>query len=93
MGKKVSDEWVVPLCVIHHRALHDVGSEEMWWQEHHIDALAEAEKLWRVTHPTGDPIASEPVSIEVLPVAPGNSVADVPPAPAPLVSSNGRGNS
>ncbi len=51
MGKKVSDEWVVPLCVLHHRALHDVGSEETWWQEHHIDALTEAEKLWRLSHP------------------------------------------
>jgi DNA recombination protein Rad52 len=28
MGKKVSDEYVVPLCLTHHRALHDVGSEE-----------------------------------------------------------------
>ncbi len=51
MGKKVSDEWVVPLCVLHHRALHDVGSEETWWQEHKIDALTEAEKLWRLSHP------------------------------------------
>jgi DNA recombination protein Rad52 len=59
MGKKVSDEWVVPLCTIHHRAIHKVGSEEAWWQEHHIDALTEAEKLWRVTHPVGVPIATE----------------------------------
>jgi hypothetical protein len=25
---KVSDEWTVPLCATHHRALHTVGDEE-----------------------------------------------------------------
>jgi len=47
LGRKVSDEWVVPLCNLHHRALHDAGNEEAWWQEQGIDALAEAERLWR----------------------------------------------
>jgi DNA recombination protein Rad52 len=46
MGSKVSDEWTIPLCVLHHRALHDVGSEEAWWAERGIDAKAEAERLW-----------------------------------------------
>ena len=46
MSSKVSDEWTVPLCLLHHRALHDVGSEETWWVEHGIDARAEAERLW-----------------------------------------------
>jgi hypothetical protein len=32
MGRKVSDEWVVPLCATHHRALHGVGNEEKWWK-------------------------------------------------------------
>ncbi len=30
MGRKVSDEWTVPLCATHHRALHTVGDEEKW---------------------------------------------------------------
>ena len=47
MGAKVSDEWTVPLCPIHHRSLHDVGVEEEWWQAKGIDAKAEAEKLWQ----------------------------------------------
>jgi len=47
MGAKVSDEWTVPLCPIHHRSLHDLGVEEEWWQAKGIDAKAEAEKLWR----------------------------------------------
>jgi hypothetical protein len=39
---KVSDEWAIPLCVTHHRVLHDVGSEEAWWAERGVDAKAEA---------------------------------------------------
>ena len=46
LGSKVSDEWVVPLCNLHHRALHDCGAEETWWKAHDIDAIREAERLW-----------------------------------------------
>ena len=34
MGAKVSDEFTVPLCFLHHRSLHDSGAEETWWQVH-----------------------------------------------------------
>jgi len=47
----VSDEWVVPLCALHHRALHGVGREETWRQDRKLDPLAEARKLWRESHP------------------------------------------
>lgn len=50
MGSKVSDEWTVPLCAVHHRALHDDGAEEKWWQKQNINAIAEAENLWRQSH-------------------------------------------
>jgi len=50
MGSKVSDEYTVPLCAIHHRALHDDGPEEMWWEAHGTDVLKEAERLWRESH-------------------------------------------
>jgi DNA recombination protein Rad52 len=46
LGSKVSDEWVVPLCNLHHRALHDCGAEETWWKAHNIDAISEAERFW-----------------------------------------------
>ena len=88
----MSDEWVVPLCVIHHRALHDVGSEETWWQEHHIDALTEAERLWRVTHPTGVSVAKETENITQPPVTPGSGTTDLPSVPTPLAGSTGSGN-
>ncbi|MEK9643912.1 MAG: Rad52/Rad22 family DNA repair protein [Alphaproteobacteria bacterium] len=46
MARKVSDEFTVPLCAIHHRELHDAGNEEAWWQRQKIDPLPMAEKLW-----------------------------------------------
>jgi hypothetical protein len=32
-GLKVSDEFTVPLCRAHHRALHRAGQEAAWWKE------------------------------------------------------------
>ncbi len=46
LGRKVSDEWTVPLCITHHRALHSVGNEERWWIEKGIDPIAHAVRLW-----------------------------------------------
>ncbi|WP_441294481.1 DUF968 domain-containing protein, partial [Escherichia coli] len=31
LGLKVSDEFTVPLCRVHHRAVHRVGDERAWW--------------------------------------------------------------
>jgi hypothetical protein len=45
MGRKVSDEWTVPLCASHHRALHTVGDEERWWKERQVDPIIHAEQL------------------------------------------------
>jgi DNA recombination protein Rad52 len=74
LGSKVSDEWTVPLCFTHHRALHDIGNEELWWQVHAVDAKAEAERLWRTTHAPGvDRHAGDAVSSEAT--IPSNSVA------------------
>ena len=49
MGRKVSDEWAVPLCYIHHRALHDRGDEKAWWEQNKIDPIKEADRLWSET--------------------------------------------
>ncbi|MEE9146267.1 MAG: hypothetical protein V3U27_02600, partial [Candidatus Tectomicrobia bacterium] len=46
LGRKVSDEWTVPLCATHHRAVHSVGTEEKWWQEKGLDPIAHAVRLW-----------------------------------------------
>jgi hypothetical protein len=47
LGLKVSDEFTVPLCAIHHQQNHATGNERLWWQEHKIDPLAIALRLWR----------------------------------------------
>jgi len=46
LGRKVSDEFTVPLCSVHHRELHQHGDERVWWEAHRIDALKVAEELW-----------------------------------------------
>jgi DNA recombination protein Rad52 len=46
MGRKPGDQWVVPLCRIHHRALHDAGDETRWWENNNIAAADIAQKLW-----------------------------------------------
>jgi Rad52/22 family double-strand break repair protein len=47
LGLKVSDEFTVPLCAIHHQQNHTRGDERPWWQEHKIDPLVVAIRLWR----------------------------------------------
>jgi hypothetical protein len=43
LGRKASDEFVVPLCRMHHRA----GDERAWWKAAGIDPLKVAHKLWK----------------------------------------------
>src|SRR6266403_2336537 len=49
LGRKVSDEFTVPLCREHHQELHRHGNERAWWANLQIDALKEAKELWAGT--------------------------------------------
>ena len=49
LGRKVSDEFAVPLCRSHHRELHRSGNERAWWQGVGIDPLKVARALWKKT--------------------------------------------
>ena len=49
LGRKVSDEFTVPLCRMHHRELHRRGDEPAWWQAIKIDPMPLALKLWQQT--------------------------------------------
>jgi hypothetical protein len=53
LGRKVSDEFTVPLCRGHHRELHRYGDEAAWWSRAAIDPLAAARALWLETHRLG----------------------------------------
>ncbi len=63
LGLKVSDEYTVPLCNIHHDSLHQTGDERAWWARHGIlEPLKIAARLWAASrrHNAGDavPLAS-----------------------------------
>jgi len=51
LGRKVSDEFTVPLCRGHHREVHRCGDEPVWWLKVRINPMAKARELWLKTHP------------------------------------------
>jgi hypothetical protein len=54
MGRRVSDEFTVPICRTHHRELHRAGDEAAWWQKLNIDPLPVALRLWQHTRADGE---------------------------------------
>ena len=50
LGRKVSDEFAVPLCRTHHRAAHRARDQQAWWKSIGIDPVKVARKLWKETH-------------------------------------------
>jgi hypothetical protein len=53
LGRKVSDEFAVPLCRGHHRAVHRSRDERGWWRQAGIDPIKVARRLWKETHGMG----------------------------------------
>jgi hypothetical protein len=49
LGRKASDEFAVPLCRSHHRAVHRASNEQAWWKAAGIDPVNVARQLWRQT--------------------------------------------
>jgi hypothetical protein len=52
LGRKVSDEFTVPLCRGHHREVHRCRDESVWWTKTGIDAAAAARVFWLKTSVT-----------------------------------------
>ena len=71
LGRKVSDEYTVPVCRLHHRDLHGYGDEASWWAGVGIDPLPIALELWRRSRLTYslDATGSEPLSDAIPPPA------------------------
>ena len=46
LGRKVSDEFTVPLCRTHHQGLHREGNEANWWANMQVAPLPIAKELW-----------------------------------------------
>ena len=59
LALKVSDEFTVPLCAIHHSENHSTGDERRWWQRHKIDPLAIARRMWDESCKRGEDNASD----------------------------------
>jgi ERF superfamily protein len=53
LGRRVSDEYTVPLCRSHHRVLHRYGDEAAWWETNKVDPVAVAHELWQRTRLDG----------------------------------------
>jgi hypothetical protein len=51
LGRKVSDEFTIPLCRGHHREVHRYGDEVAWWEKIGIDPTVTARALWLQSHP------------------------------------------
>jgi hypothetical protein len=49
LGRKVSDEFTVPLCRDHHLDLHRYGNETAWWANLQIVPTEAAKDLWQTT--------------------------------------------
>ena len=70
LGRRVSDEFTVPLCRGHHREVHRCGDEAGWWDKAGIDPTDAARVLWLKTHPltggvgtVGAKLPNEPNSV------------------------------
>jgi len=84
LGRKASDEFAVPLCRSHHRAVHRVSDEQAWWKAAGIDPVKVARQLWRQTrlddgqerHQTGLVARPETPSIASAPDGTSESRSD-----------------
>jgi hypothetical protein len=80
LGRRVSDEFIVPVCRIHHRALHRSGNEVAWWQKFNIDPIPVALRLWQ--HTRSDDRTSPDARTELKASTQGEATDGVPKAPA-----------
>jgi ERF superfamily len=87
LGRKVSDEFTVPLCRGHHREVHRCGDEAAWWQKTGIDPTIPARALWLETHPlptAQDKMGGVATSVPAVGINQGNEKHGLP------VSARGR---
>ena len=49
LGRKVSDEFTVPLCRKHHQELHRHGNEATWWANMQVAPIPIANELWDIS--------------------------------------------
>lgn len=69
LGRKVSDEFTVPLCRDHHHELHRHGNEAAWWANLKLAPLEVAKELWRTdpAHTSPRPYSGPPTPAGAMP--------------------------
>jgi hypothetical protein len=69
LGRKVSDEFTVPLCRDHHHELHRHGNERAFWANLKLTPLELAKELWLASpvHSAPEPGNATPVMAETSP--------------------------
>jgi hypothetical protein len=81
LGRKVSDEFTVPLCREHHHELHRHGNEMAWWANLQIAPLAVASQLWEATllqaGPASDRKAAEVGNKQAGKIDPANDAESI----------------
>ena len=60
LGRRVSDEFTVPLCRVHHRELHRIGDERSWWNQLNIDPVPIAFRFWQQTRGVASEASDQP---------------------------------
>jgi ERF superfamily len=83
LGRRVSDEFIVPVCRVHHRELHRAGDEAAWWHRLNIDPVPVALKLWQQTRGNGEVSRSSEAVVHA-------KTAETPEASAQPVASRDR---
>ena len=68
LGRRVSDEFAVPLCRTHHRALHDRGDEAAWWTSFQLDPIIVARQLWKRSRLDEAPLHGASLSVSIAPL-------------------------
>jgi hypothetical protein len=79
LGRKVSDEFTVPLCRDHHHELHRHGNEMAWWANQQMAPMETARELWAATLRQTDP-ANETQAATKQPDLKQGSITDAEPA-------------
>jgi hypothetical protein len=80
LGRKVSDEFAVPLCRGHHRAVHRSRDERAWWRQSGLDPIKVARRLWKETRGIGQR-RSDPKNNEIAATAKTQEETRLPDLP------------
>jgi hypothetical protein len=66
LSRKVSDDFAVPLCRVHHREVPRSSNEADWWKSYGLDPLPVASALWSQTR-LAQPVAQATASAPLIP--------------------------